>query len=826
MRKRNSRLIVWLLVISFLASQSFFADSGHARAGESNRLSGNDKYKTAVEISKQGWETSDYAVLARGDDFADALCAGPVARKYDAPILLTEPLALNDDTLNELMRLAVKHVLIAGGTGAVSHNVESALKSAGIADVERIYGSDRYETSVRMAERLGNISKIVMVAGDNFPDALSISAAASKLGMPILLTDKNSLPDKVKQYIASKQISQTYIAGGNDVVSDRIKNLVPNPKRLGGSDRYETNALVLQEFESEFNYETIYVSTGEGFADALTGTAIASRTSSPMLLTNGTLPVTIGGFVKSKIKLETKVVSIGGSSVVPSSIIDSITAYKEYAPASAKYDKAGIYGPKENSHTVRGSVIISSRDVTLQNTTIEGDLLLGQSIGDGNVTLKNVTVKGKTYINGGGPNSVIMYNFNGQTVAVDVPNGGRVRLVAQGNTTIGSVLMESDGMLEEDGVTGSGFTTIEIPEDAEVTLMGEFNTVNVGAGNASVNVQSGTINILNIAETARGANVNLSNGTRIDYLTLNSPSSITGQGQINNAAVNASGTTIEQRPASTVIKDGVTTRVAGEQKMGTAQSSNSSSGGGSGDDGGYTPPDTTSPEFAATYPKSANLLDKEFDLLMQVNESGGGYYVVLPAVAEAPSAVQVAAGQDNTGTTAAVKGSIDLIANTEGIKNVSGLNPETAYKAYIVVKDAAGNISEVKIVSILTLKEFSSISLASAMTQDLDEDGKIDAVKLTFSGDIKDSTVAAGEFTIEGYGGISFGGTANGDTANNSVMYLVFAEGSTYDSGAMPEITYTAGNIEDMTGKLLKSFNRTPDDGAKPVIDNLEVIYE
>lgn len=108
--------------------------TGFAASGVSNykRLSGNNRYKTAVAISQNGWKTSESVVLARGDDYADALCAGPLAKKYGAPILLTEKEKLNAGTLAELKRLGVKNVFIVGGYGAISSNVESALTAAGM----------------------------------------------------------------------------------------------------------------------------------------------------------------------------------------------------------------------------------------------------------------------------------------------------------------------------------------------------------------------------------------------------------------------------------------------------------------------------------------------------------------------------------------------------------------------------------------------------------------------------------------------------------------------------------------------------------------------
>jgi len=178
-------------------------------------------------------------------------------------------------------------------------------------------------------------------------------------------------------------------------------------------------------------------------------------------------------------------------------------------------------------------------------------------------------VQGKTVINGGGPNSVIMYNFNGQTVIVDVPDGSSVRLVAQGSTSVGSVSMEGNGNLEESGLTGAGFTTVEIPSGAQVILNGDFDEVNVEAGGANVNVTGGNITTMNIAQTATGAGVNLGTGARVSTLNANAQSSVTGQGQITNANVNVSGVTIAQTPTNTTIAAGLTANIGGQQQSGT-----------------------------------------------------------------------------------------------------------------------------------------------------------------------------------------------------------------------------------------------------------------
>jgi hypothetical protein len=86
----------------------------------------------------------------------------------------------------------------------------------------------------------------------------------------------------------------------------------------------------------------------------------------------------------------------------------STTKPEEPAKPEVKttFDKAGTYGPATGSETITGNVVISADGVILQNYKIEGDLNITAAVGDGNVTLKNVTVTGTTTVSGGGQNSV------------------------------------------------------------------------------------------------------------------------------------------------------------------------------------------------------------------------------------------------------------------------------------------------------------------------------------------------------------------------------------------------------------------------------------
>ena len=59
---------------------------------------------------------------------------------------------------------------------------------------------------------------------------------------------------------------------------------------------------------------------------------------------------------------------------------------------------------------IKGSVLIRTDEVTLQNMTVDGDLIIGCGAADGKITLDNVTVKGRLLVWGGGTKAVYCNN--------------------------------------------------------------------------------------------------------------------------------------------------------------------------------------------------------------------------------------------------------------------------------------------------------------------------------------------------------------------------------------------------------------------------------
>lgn len=248
------------------------------------RLGGNNRYDTSVAIAQEGWKKSAYVVLATGNNFPDALAAAPLAKKYNAPILLTDKSGLPANVIAELKRLQVKNMFIMGGTGAVPQSIENQVKQMGI-KTERLGGADRFETAVKIAEKLTPTSgELILSNGFEFADALSASSIAAKKGMPILLTDSQKLPASVAGYLDKGSFTKSYVIGNTGLISEAVASNLPNHQRITGNNKYERNINIIKCFEDEIDFSNVCIATGRDFPDALAGSAFATLVSSAIVL--------------------------------------------------------------------------------------------------------------------------------------------------------------------------------------------------------------------------------------------------------------------------------------------------------------------------------------------------------------------------------------------------------------------------------------------------------------------------------------------------------------------------------------------------------------
>jgi len=231
------------------------------------------------------------------------------------------------------------------------------------------------------------------------------------------------------------------------------------------------------------------------------------------------------------------------------------------------YDKSGTYGPLEGIETIDKNVLISADGVILQNVLIKGNLTLDKGIGDGEVTLKNVTVKKDTFIYGGGENSVIFRDCALEGTVTIEKADGRIRIVAEGTTSVSKAVLQSGAILLSEGE--GLFSRVELPKDlskdTRIVLTGNFGGVEIAAKEVSVKVGEGSVlESLVFTKDAADAEVDLDKETSIAIVKTDAKIKITGQGSIGKVEINVDGVLVEQKPEEIVLKPGVKANIGGE----------------------------------------------------------------------------------------------------------------------------------------------------------------------------------------------------------------------------------------------------------------------
>lgn len=190
----------------------------------------------------------------------------------------------------------------------------------------RLAGADRYQTAVRVSQMYeAGVPAVFVATGENFPDALSAAAAASLVGVPLLLTPTSQLPAEVLQEIERLAPEEIFVVGSRAVVSDSITaslSRVARTTRLQGADRYATGLKVVNRI---FDTSTdAVIATGRGFADALAASGAAGAISAPVILVDGMRPSVDRQVIETLERLGvTHVHLVGGSTGAVSSGIQT-----------------------------------------------------------------------------------------------------------------------------------------------------------------------------------------------------------------------------------------------------------------------------------------------------------------------------------------------------------------------------------------------------------------------------------------------------------------------------------------------------------------------
>jgi len=198
-------------------------------------LATGDRYDLAAAIAQRmkalrPAEFPARAFIANGANpanFADALSLAPISAATGTPVLLVSRTAVPSATRNALSSLGLTERYIAGGTASVSEGVSVAL-GLGTASPNRLAGSNRYETSVAIAEKAlaagWSTAGTTAIAG-SVPDAVSSGASVGHLGGLVLMSARDGLPHRTGAFIGAQapDITQAWVLGGTASLTDGVR---------------------------------------------------------------------------------------------------------------------------------------------------------------------------------------------------------------------------------------------------------------------------------------------------------------------------------------------------------------------------------------------------------------------------------------------------------------------------------------------------------------------------------------------------------------------------------------------------------------------------
>lgn len=311
------------------------------------RIDGDNRYETARKLIETGWTRNSCStvIVATGDSYPDALAGASLAGVYDCPIVLTSGESLSEDASIAIRRLGADHVIVLGGPSAVSATAYTSIEAiVGANNVERVYGSTRYETNYMMYQKgFGSWSSTAIIAtGTNFPDCLAVSSYAYAAKAPVFYTDEyGALSQQAQAALSSGGFSNVVIIGGTAVVSSTTEQQASSTVggsshviRLSGSTRYATSSSVSSwatghslaysvQPSTTLSYDCCCIATGANFPDGLAAGPLCGENESALLLVD---PQETYGGVCLTTNIHSAQASItrgyiaGGTAAVPASI--------------------------------------------------------------------------------------------------------------------------------------------------------------------------------------------------------------------------------------------------------------------------------------------------------------------------------------------------------------------------------------------------------------------------------------------------------------------------------------------------------------------------
>lgn len=213
------------------------------------------------------------------------------------------------------------------------------------------------------------------------------------------------------------------------------------------------------------------------------------------------------------------------------------TAYQPTQPTTPTTD---------TTKTTSDDVVIEDKGTTLKNQTVDGNVTIAKSVGNGDVTLRNVTIKGDLIVKGGGSNTVTLE---------DVDVRGKVRLLKEGvhlhlvgDTDIRKLLIDLAAHITQSSSYKDEIGEIILAGDGDLN---KTTRIDVPAKQLRIENQAdlilgGDVEKLIVDEDAKGAEIKIKKYTTVKELNTDAKIKLTGGGRIDLLDVSASGVTFDK----------------------------------------------------------------------------------------------------------------------------------------------------------------------------------------------------------------------------------------------------------------------------------------
>ena len=280
----------------------------------SDQTGATDPVRQAVAVSRFVFSdgTARQAVLARRDDFADALSGSSLAFGVGPVLFSSRSGPLDPTTATELTRALVPGatVYILGGTAALPPSIEGDIRALGL-EPRRVAGPTREATGAAVAEEVlrrtpelgfDAPTKVVLATAFNWPDAVTAGSFGAWFGFPILLTSPDHLSPETQAELAKLHPDRLYIVGGTSAVSEQTSAAAAaaagttDVVRMAGADRSATAVAVARRFVLDYGVETnsqpvlaigVNLRRADGFADVLSASSAIGAFSGIFLPVEG-----------------------------------------------------------------------------------------------------------------------------------------------------------------------------------------------------------------------------------------------------------------------------------------------------------------------------------------------------------------------------------------------------------------------------------------------------------------------------------------------------------------------------------------------------------